>query len=215
MKKYKIIIFDFDGTIADTAECIVQTTKATLRRLGLEEKTDTEIRNVIGLPLEQCFSTMFPEESKEVFEKCCDVYRELFFSYQETTIKLFPDVKETLRHITDNGIKTAIATSRGSHSLDYICQMLGIGEYIGMEVTADMVTEAKPAPEMVNKILGTYGIDPKDALVVGDTIYDVEMGQRAGCDTCGVTYGNQTRQQLQEQKPTYIVDGFREICDLA
>ncbi|MDO5447372.1 MAG: HAD family hydrolase [Prevotellaceae bacterium] len=211
MKKYKLIVFDFDGTLADTAECIVQTTKATLRKLGLKERTEAEIRNVIGLPLGQCFSTMFPDGTKELFDKCCDVYRELFYSYQETTIRLFPEVKETLRRLVDDGVKVSIATSRGSQSLGYLCQMLQIDDCVGMKMSADLVAEAKPAPDMVNKILEHYGISPADTLVVGDTIYDIEMGQRADCDTCGVTYGNQTRQQLQEQKPTYIIDNFGDL----
>lgn len=212
--KYKIVIFDFDGTIADTAECIVETAKATLVRLGLPMRTDEEIRYVIGLPLEGCFEAMVPDADEDTISRCCEVYRELFFSYQEKTIRLFPEVKETLKSIHEAGIIIAIATSRGSKSLGELCVMLGLDEYVQMRMTTDLVVEKKPAPEMVNKILENYNLIPSEALVVGDTIFDIEMGQRAFCDTCGVTYGNQTRQQLKEKRPTFIIDRFGELSNL-
>ena len=210
-KQYKIIIFDFDGTLADTAECIVKTCKTTLEQLRLPLKTDDEIRNVIGLPLDQCFSTLMPEADDSTIERCCEVYRSLFFSFQEQTIRLFPKVRETLCSLHSAGIIVAIATSRGTKSLKELCQMFNIDDFVGMKMASDLVTEKKPAPEMVNKILAHYSINPSDALVVGDTIFDIEMGQRANCDTCGVTYGNHTRCQIEKAKPTYIADEIDEI----
>ena len=78
----------------------------------------------------------------------------------------------------------------------------------------DDVVEKKPAPEMANKLLELWGVTADKAMVVGDTIYDIEMGQRAGCKTCGVSYGNQTAEQLLTQKPDSVIDKMVDLLTL-
>ncbi len=204
--KYKLVIFDFDGTLADTSECIVKTAQRTLERLGLPMKSEEEIRQTIGLPLEECFRRLVGEDCRpDLLSKCTDYYREEFFTLQEQTIRLFPGVKDWLQRLKDDGVVIAIATSRSGKSLGMLCEQLGIGDLITMRMSSDLVTEKKPAPEMVERILAELKFCPDETLVIGDTVYDIEMGQRAGCDTCGVTWGNQSEAELRMLFPTMIM----------
>lgn len=205
-KKYRLVIFDFDGTLADTSECIVKTAQRTMERLGLPMRSEWEIKQTIGLPLEECFRRLVGENRADnLIERCTDYYREEFFTLQEQTIRLFPGVKGWLQRLKDEGVKIAIATSRGGKSLGMLCDQLGIGDFITMRMSSDLVTEKKPAPEMVERILAELKFSPDETLVVGDTVYDIEMGQRAGCDTCGVTWGNQSEDELKTLNPTMII----------
>ncbi|MGB3144283.1 MAG: HAD-IA family hydrolase [Maribacter sp.] len=72
----------------------------------------------------------------------------------------------------------------------------------------------KPSPDIVNLIIDTSKYQPRECLVVGDTIFDIEMGQRAGVDTCGVTYGNNTKEQLVKQGSNYIIDSFKSLSEI-
>lgn len=206
------IIFDFDGTLADTNKGIIGTFQATLKKMGREAVNDEAIKSVIGLPLKQNF-TVGAGMSDEDADKAVDIYRELFMDIALQSVTLFPGVKETLKTLSERGIPMAVASSRGEDSLIKLCHFLGISEYIpdrhifGVEAVA----RPKPAPDMVYAVLARLGAKPEDTLVIGDATYDIEMGKAAGAHTCGVTYGNQSAEQLFTAMPDYMVDDLRKL----
>lgn len=210
----KLIIFDFDGTLADTEECIVQTFQKTLETLNLPMKSGKDIKSTIGLPLDVCFKVLTGIEENEKIDECTATYRSLFFGLQAITIKLFPKVKEVLEQLQNTGIKCSIATSRSGKSLEDLCGMLGIDKLFQLKMGSNDVTEKKPAPEMVLKTMEFFGLCADDVLVVGDTIYDIMMGSNAGCMTCGVTWGNQSREELETANPTFIIDSITELPEI-
>lgn len=204
----KTIILDFDGTIADTQGVIVATMLDTFSRLGLPDVDEDEIRPTIGLPLWDMFAMLCGITDKEMIDRCVKTYRDCFMSHCEGNVILYPGVAETLTKWKQDGMTLAIATSRGRDSLIPMLRSLGILHLIDMTVTVEDVEHAKPAPDMVLKILAATGTDSADALVVGDTTFDIEMGKAAGCKTCGVTYGNHSREQLLTAEPDFVVDVF-------
>ena len=214
MSKYRLVVFDFDGTVADTAAHIVATSHAMLRATGFPDIPDEKIRQTIGLPFEQCLAIMTQCNDEAVIMHCAEVYRSMFFQQKEAIATLFPTVKETLQQIHQHGILMGIATSRSRYSLDLLCKQMGIDGMFRRCMAYEDAEQKKPAPEMVLKLLEHFQIAAEDTLVVGDTIYDIQMGQRAGCDTCGVTYGNHTRAQLTAQQATYVIDRFSDLLDL-
>lgn len=204
----KTIILDFDGTIADTQGVIVATMLDTFSRLGLPDVDEDEIRPTIGLPLWDMFAMLCGITDKEMIDRCVETYRDCFMGHCEGNVILYPGVAETLTKWKQDGMTLAIATSRGRDSLIPMLRSLGILHLIDMAVTVEDVEHAKPAPDMVLKILAATGTDSADALVVGDTTFDIEMGKAAGCKTCGVTYGNHSREQLLTAEPDFVVDVF-------
>lgn len=206
------IIFDFDGTLADTNRGITETFQATMDKMGRPRVEEARIRAVIGLPLKENF-TKGADMSSEDADKAVDIYHELFFQIAPKTITVFPGVLDTLRTLSERGIPMAVASSRKSDSLKMLMKDLGIAEFISLDnvVGADGVAHAKPAPDLVYAVCAKMGFKPQDCLVIGDTTYDIEMGRNAGCHTCGVSYGNQSADQLAGASPDYIIDDIRKL----
>jgi phosphoglycolate phosphatase len=90
----------------------------------------------------------------------------------------------------------------------------GILGYFSFLAGEQDVAHKKPAPDMVNLALGTLGVTPVECMVVGDTVYDIKMGRRASADTCAVTWGNNSADELRLPGPTFLVDSFAEIVSL-
>ena len=207
----KLIILDFDGTLADTRSLIVKTMQQTLLALGLEFRTDDQCTAMIGLPLKQAFTNLMPLTG-EMGERCAETYRRIFNENNAVyTVPAFPNVLETLHRLSEKGYILTIASSRSHRSLMEFVEDMHLNEVIPYVLGADDVTQAKPHPEPVLKTLEAFGCKPEDAIVVGDTWYDIEMGRRAGVRTCGVTYGNGTRQELTDAGADWLIDDFGEL----
>lgn len=206
----KTIILDFDGTIGDTRQCIVSTMQLALNRMHQPKVNDADIIKLIGLPLIEMFR-ITTDLNEAGLEEITKIYRDNFSDLAFGNVKSFPHVVDTIHQMHALGLTLAIATSRGRQSLEMLMEQLHIKEYIDIYLCDQDVTEKKPAPEMVQKILERTFTPPDEALVVGDTVYDIEMGQRAGCKTCGVTYGNNTREQLLKQGADDIIDDFSDL----
>lgn len=209
----KLIILDFDGTLADTRGLIVKTMQQTLDALGLESCTDEQCAAMIGLPLKQAFTDLLPMDD-EMGDRCAETYRRLFNENNAIyTVPAFPNVLETLHQLHEQGYTLTIASSRSHRSLMEFVEDMHLDEVIPYVLGADDVKQAKPHPEPVLKTLEAFGCKPEDAWVVGDTWYDIEMGRRAGVHTCGVTYGNGSREELIRAGADVLVDDFGELLD--
>ena len=207
----KIAILDFDGTLGDTTGVIVRTTQATIKELGLPARTDEECASMIGLRLIEIPPVLFPE-CKVDGELYAATYRRLFNIFNtEGAVELYPNVKETLSALKERGIVLTIASSRSNASLVAYVESLGL-ESISLVLGANDVKEGKPNPEAVNLTLDKYGFKPEEAVVVGDTVFDVRMGINAGTRTCGVTYGNGSRESLAEAD--WLIDDFSQLLDI-
>jgi len=209
----KAVFFDFDGTLADTTAGIVATFKATLKELGLPEVEDMDIIRTIGLPLTGNFSVVCGLEGEEN-QRACDTYRRLFPEVGTSKIVLYDGVLDTLQVLEDRGFVLAVASSRHLKSLVSLSEMLGIKDFFSEIYGVDCARNPKPAPDTVLGLLKALDLKAEDTIVVGDTIFDLQMGHAAGCRACGVTYGNQLREQLATENPEYIVDNLRKLPEL-
>ncbi|MBR1632066.1 MAG: HAD family hydrolase [Paludibacteraceae bacterium] len=209
-----LYILDFDGTLADTQSAIVQTSRQVLAELRLPPVDDAAICATIGLPLRECFMRAAGIREEAVLERALTLYRDLFDDIALRQVRLFPTVAQTLRTLHEAGHQLSIATSRTRASLDPMLDRLGIGALFCFICTDEMVKGKKPLPDMVQLTLQTLQQPVQSALVVGDTAFDIRMGRDAGCRTCGVTYGNQSRQQLAEAQADYIIDRFEQLIQI-
>lgn len=210
-----LIIFDFDGTLGDTKRNIVTTMQMTIAELHLPNRSEEECAATIGLPLSGCFRTLFPDIQEELIPRCAETYRR-FFNENLKTIQpeAFPGVVETLSILHQKGFVLTIASSRSRNSLTELTQNMGIANYISYILGADDVKEAKPKPEPVLKTLKAMNFEPSQALVVGDMAVDIQMGANAGAKTCGVTWGNGTKDELENAGATFIIDKMEEILKI-
>ena len=213
MAETKIIILDFDGTLGDTASVIIKTMHETIREMGLPTRTDEQCAAMIGLRLVEIPPVLFPECNIDV-DLYADTYRRLFDVHnKDGAVNLYPHVIETLKALKARGLTLTIASSRGQTSLSQFVKNLGLTEIITYILGAGDVENGKPHPEAIFKTLDKYGFTPDQAIMVGDTIFDIQMGINAGTRTCGVTYGNGSRESLSPAD--WLIDDFSELLALA
>ena len=210
-----LIIFDFDGTLGDTRRNIITTMQMTSAELHLPNRSEEECTATIGLPLAGCFKTLFPEIQDEFILRCAETYRRLFNENLKTIQpQAFPGVVETLSILHQKGLTLTIASSRSHNSLMELTRNMGIADYISYLLGADDVKEAKPKPEPVLKTLADMHYDAGDTLVVGDMAVDILMGANAGAKTCGVTWGNGTKEELEDAGATFIINRIEELIEI-
>ena len=211
----KLVIFDFDGTLGDTRQNIVTTMQMTIKELHLPERQEAECASTIGLPLAGCFQTLFPDAGDDLIARCAETYRRIFNENLQTIHpQPFPHVVETLSVLHQQGFKLAIASSRSHNSLVELTQNMCIADYFSYLIGADDVKEAKPQPEPVIKTLSAIQTSAQETLVVGDMAVDILMGANAGTKTCGVTWGNGTKEELQKAGADYIIDSMEELAGI-
>jgi len=211
----KLLIFDFDGTLADTHELIIQTNQEAMRRMGFPVLEDRVISRTIGLPLEEGILTMFPQLTREDLPAWVKTYRTIFDELKTRIIPgLFPHVKETLEALHARGYVLTVASSRLSLSLNDFLRDMGIAPFFSYVLGADNVSAAKPDPEPVLKTLRDLHFRADEALVVGDMPVDILMGKRAGAFTCGVTYGNSDREALKKAGANHVLDDFGRLPEI-
>ena len=215
IRSRKLIIFDFDGTLGDTRRNIVTTMQMTIKEMQLPYRSEAECASTIGLPLADCFKTLFPDTQDELIQRCAETYRRIFNeNLKNIKPEAFPDVVKTLKILKERGYTLTIASSRSHNSLTELTQHMGIADYISYLIGADDVKEAKPKPEPVVKTLTAMQFEASQTLVVGDMAVDILMGANAGTKTCGVTWGNGTRKELEQAEADYIIDKMEELITL-
>lgn len=208
----KAILFDFDGTLADTAPGIVKTMECTFKEMGLPVPSEEAMRSTIGLPLPKALQSLNGLNDKDT-KTATEIYRRLFATVEAALITIFPKVKETLQTLHERGLRLAICTSRNVESLDMILQHHDIGSFFETKVTHSDNLPAKPAPDMVFALLERMKLKADEAIVVGDTTFDIQMGNSAGCRTVAVTYGNHAVDRLSTACPSVMIDSFDKLLD--
>ena len=213
MNKIKCVILDFDGTLGDTASVIIQTMQATIAELGLPQRSDEECVAMIGLRLIEIPQVLFPE-CGDIGELYAETYRRLFYTFNtDEAVQLYPNVMSTLEELKRRGITLAIASSRSHASLAGYVKSLGLETLISWVRGAEGVEAGKPRPGGGDRVLAAYHCEASEAIVVGDTTYDIQMGRNAGTRTCGVTYGNGSRESLNDAD--WVIDDFGDLLIFA
>lgn len=213
MKRIRNIIFDFDGTLVDTAPLIIRTMQETMRHMALPMKTDEECKATIGLRLEEIPSVLWPE-LPGIGEEYALNYRKNFDRLKRPIgVSCFPEVVATLQSLHKAGFRMAIASSRNRSSLEEYVTQFGLGDCFNMVVGGDDVANGKPAPDPVLTIIDRLGWHADETLTVGDAPVDILMGRAAGTWTCAVTYGNGTHDKLEAARPDSIIDSFAQLLE--
>lgn len=211
--KYSLVILDFDGTLVDSAHCITASLERALVECGCACDV-SGIGDLIGLPLD----TIVRESSPGIAEACIEdvirEYRRHYAALEDESIRLFPGTRETMHALRAAGVKVAVATNKFTYRAELTLQRLDLAAPFQAIVGADQVTHPKPHPEMLERVLALTEESPGTALMVGDTVWDLEMATAAGVAGCAVTWGNQSAARLSEARPVHIIETFPELLDV-
>lgn len=211
--RYRAAVFDFDGTLVDTREPILLGLKQAFATAGRTPPPDPEILRHVGLGLHEVLARLIGPAPPAEIERLAADYRARFDEVAPGRTRVFDGMREALEHLHAEGVRLAIATNRTRESLDPMLEEHGILSMFDVRLSAACVPFPKPHPLMLERALETLGVDAGSALMVGDTTVDVQMGRAAGVDTCAVTYGAHTEEELRREGPTHVARSAREIAE--
>ena len=183
---YSLIVFDWDGTLIDSAGTIVECIQQASADMGLEVPDRERASHVIGLGLHDSLRHAVPGLQAERYAEFAALYRKHFLG-REDSMRLFPGIEDLLKNLSQARL-LAIATGKSRRGLDRALQASGLEAYFSASRCADETTP-KPHPTMLLEIMKELKISVQDSLMIGDTSHDMEMARGAGADALAVTYG--------------------------
>ncbi len=197
---YKLLIFDWDGTLIDSVQRIVDCYHACFHILRLTPPPDSQVMELIGLPLAEAFSTLFPHLPQARLPECVETYRRYWLDDSFPLSSLFAGVKDMLVTLEDQGYQLAVATGKSRLGLERELEYYQLGHHFPHTRCA-RETPAKPDPEMLYQLMKLNRSSPEQTLMIGDTLLDLEMARNARIDAVGVTSGTQSSRQLAAAGP--------------
>ncbi|MFC6631752.1 HAD-IA family hydrolase [Microbulbifer taiwanensis] len=205
-----LVILDWDGTVCNSEARIVSCMLRAADRVGLPVLAPEAIGNIIGLGLPEAIGSLFPEAAAIQRQQLRDFYSEEWLAARAEPLPLFDGVLETLDQLLGAGHQLAVATGKSRHGLSREFEEHGLEALFVASRCADE-TASKPDPRMLRELLEETGCATGEAVMVGDTVYDLEMAAAAGMDSIGVSYGVHHPERLAAFKPKVIIDHFSEL----
>jgi phosphoglycolate phosphatase len=211
---YKLAIFDFDGTLVDSAPGIVDVMQQCIDEYKLSTTVFEEWRVLIGVPLMRQMEIIFPDKSEEYWLEVATRYRAIYDSKTIEICPLFPFLKGMLDGLRAANVKISIASSKRRPLVEIVLRHHHLMDYFSLLVGAQDVANHKPHPESVYKTLQRLSVEADDAVVIGDSTYDLDMAHAAGVDAIGVTTGVHSREVLARSEPKHIVGSLDEVLPI-
>ena len=215
---FDAILFDNDGTIVDSRDLILESFRFAMQEVIGFVPSDDELLRGVGLPLADQMRDFTDDPTAA--DRMLAFYRRQNQEYHDSRIKAFPGIVDALAQLHRAGIALGVVTSK-MHDLAWRgLEIVGAAPYLDCIVCPDTFPEHKPAPgpiiEGIRMLGEQRGIsyDPERCAYVGDSIFDVQAGNAAGCVTIAVTWGMGSREVLEAEHPTYLVDTIDELLGL-
>lgn len=211
MKDSKLIIFDLDGTLVDAYPAIIKSFNYAMQKMCYPKQDDLTIRRAVGLG---DANLLKPFIKMDDLKKTLRLYR----NHHKTALlqysRIFPKVNIMLRYLKNKGYKIAVASNRPTRFSRILISHLGLEKYFDYVLCADRLEHIKPHPEILNRIMRKFSLEPKQVLYVGDMVIDVQAGRRAKVRTIAVTTGSNTKQEIEKEKPGKVIRKITELLKL-
>lgn len=206
--RYRLLIFDWDGTIIDSATAIAQCIRQAAADLGLRVPSEEQAKHVIGLGLHDALRGSVPDLRPERMPEFVERYRQ-HFRAREDEMGLFAGMRELIERLSN--LRTlGIATGKSRRGLDRALDATGLRPYFRASRCADE-THPKPHPAMLHELMAELDVAADNALMIGDTSHDLEMARAAGVDALAVTYGAHSAAGLVDCGPRGCVASVTEL----
>ncbi|MBO5185202.1 MAG: HAD hydrolase-like protein [Clostridia bacterium] len=215
MRNYDYVIFDFDGTVADTGEGILKSLQYSFEQMGREVPDLSDLKKFIGPPIHYSFVTFYGVSENEV-EQYIEKYRERYRKIVVYECFVYDSMVETLKTLRENGVKLGIASSKPIKLVYDVMEYLRLTEYFDAVVGTQFDDSNHPGKTdlVLQRMEKLEDSDKSRTLMVGDRFFDIDGAAGAGVDSVGVTYGYGSREEFMEHNATYIVDSPKEILNI-
>ena len=205
LNKYKVIIFDWDGTLMDSISHIVTSVQRAAQTMSLPVPDDNAVRDIIGLSLPNAFQQLFGDNSEQWYETFRSSYKDIYHSDDVADLPLFNHAYDLVKKLSEHNKHLAVATGKGRPGLDSVMYRSGLQEFFQFSRTADEA-ESKPSPDMLHQIAEYFAVKTGDCVMIGDSVHDLKMAQNAGMDAYGVSFGAHNKALLLGMSPLDVVD---------
>lgn len=206
----KALLFDFDGTLLNTNDLIIQTFMHVLNERFPGQYSPKDCLKFIGPSLKQTFNDIAPGEEEALIAK----YRAWNIEHHDELVSQYPDVVSTLEQLKAQGIRLAIVSTKRNDTIDRGLSILGATHLFDVRIGTDDVKNVKPDPEPVLLALERLGIAKEDAIMIGDNSHDIEAGHRAGVRAAGVAWAIKGVAYLQQYQPEYMLQHMTDLFDI-
>lgn len=213
MTKINTVLFDFDGTIMDTNNVIMQSWQHAFRTVEGKERPEEEILATFGEPLHITMEKVLPQIP---VEKGVEIYRSYHYDNFTDLIEVFPGILDLMEKLKKRGYKTGIVTSRLWHTTQIGLQKYDMEQYFDVVITADDTDKHKPDPEPVNIALERLGSKPEEAIMIGDSMFDILCAKNAGVKAALVSWALAVSEEDMngENAPDYILQKAEDLFEI-
>ncbi len=208
-QQFQLLVFDWDGTLADSAALIVDSIRNACEDLHLPVPAERDCRYVIGLGLQDSMLRLLPSLAEADYPPFLDQFRHHFLQRDHET-PLFLGMENLLGELESNGHWLAVATGKSRAGLQRSLEQTGIGKRFHTTRCADE-SHSKPNPAMLFEVMNSLGIAKENTLMIGDTSHDLLMAQNAGVAAVAVSYGAHDIDELHALNPLACVDSVAAL----
>jgi len=210
--KYKAIVFDWDGTLADSTACIVESMQCAAEECKLPYRSEYEVKQIIGLGLPEAIVTLWPEieKDKTLIKMAAKQYGVHYLSEQRSEMVLYDHALELLEAIKRLNLRLAVATGKGRVGLNRVLGQFKLAHVFDDTRCADE-SRSKPHPLMLHELSRSLNVDTDNMLMVGDTQFDLDMATNAGMDSVAITHGAHDLEKLKKSNPIHVVDDLQQL----
>ncbi len=212
MHRVELLIFDLDGTLADTKHDIATAVNLTLRDLGLPEKEPAVIHGFVGGGIRRLIGLAVQDEAGERYKRAMRIFRGHYLDHLMDTTKLYPGIARVLEHFKSK--KKAVVTNKAQVYTDRIMAGLGVAARFDLILGGDNGLPLKPDPQMILKVLSTLVVPSEKAVMIGDSVIDIQAARTAGVAVCAVGYGLSDPEELRQARPEYFCESAEALTGL-
>ncbi|HOW87400.1 MAG TPA: HAD-IA family hydrolase [Candidatus Omnitrophota bacterium] len=209
----KLILYDLDGTLADTRRDIINGVRYALDILKGPELTDDEIKDCVGTGLHALIRKVFRTDDEKLADRGAKLYREHYKKHMLDHTRLYPGAREFLEYF--KGRKQAVITNKPNPFSSQILESLGVANYFIAILAGDNGLPFKPDPAAVHHLIEKTGATEEEVLFVGDSPIDIQAARNAGVEIATLSHGFSKEEALREEKPDHLVRDFKELLALA
>jgi phosphoglycolate phosphatase len=208
-ERFRLLVFDWDGTLIDSALAIVESLQFACRDVGLPVPHERDARHIIGLGLQDAFAHVLPGCSAEDYSRVRQRFSH-YFLQRDSQLALFPGAADAIADLAQRGFLLGVATGKSRRGLDRALAATGLGTYFDATRCADEGF-TKPHPGMLTALMDELGVAPEQTLMIGDTIHDLQMACNARVAGLAVTYGAHPLEQLLTCSPLACCDSVADL----
>lgn len=211
MDKLRLLIFDWDGTLVDSIQRIVEAMHRASDLCAVPRCTDQQVRDIIGLAMPQAYDVLYPEaDDANLKQRYIHAYSEQYLLLEEQPSPFYPGVLDALEDYRRAGYQLAVATGKSRRGLHRVLSGHKMVDFFDITRCADE-TRSKPDPLMLHEILKYCAATPEQAIMVGDSPFDLRMAKNAKVPGVAVSYGAQPLSVLHKEQPILAIDAFHQL----